>query len=236
MQNNFISVKELPVMERPYEKCEEFGVASLSDSELLAVIMRSGRPGERSTDLARRVLLSTDRDGRLSGLDRASLDELKSISGVGRVKAIQLKCAAELGRRIVSDRNRDCLNLFDAASVAAYYKPKLMHLDKENVFLLHADGKGSIFAEECLSIGTVNSSLVSPREIFISALMHKSVYVFLIHNHPSGDPTPSEVDFRITDRLYRAGKLLGIELMDHIVLGQDGYISFAELGFFESIK
>ena len=235
-ENNYLRVKELPVSERPYEKCEESGASSLSDAELLAVIIKSGRPGERSVDMARRILLSLDKKGRLSGLDSASVEDLRKIEGVGRVKAIQLVCAAELGRRIVADSKRDCLDLYDAKSVADYYSPLLSHLQKETVMLLHADGKGRIFAEERLSVGTVNSALISPREVFLSALLHKSVNIFLIHNHPSGDPTPSFEDYKVTERIAVSGKLLGIELLDHIVLGKGSYSSFSENGNLAKIK
>lgn len=229
-ENTYLSVKELPVSERPYEKCEDSGVSSLSDAELLAVIIKSGRRGERSVDLARRILVSLDKKGRLSGLSRCTLADLRKINGVGRVKAIQLVCAAELGRRIVADNKRDSLDLYNAQSVADYYSPLLNHLQKETVMLLHADGKGRIFAEETLSVGTVNSALISPREVFLSALLHKSVNIFLIHNHPSGDPTPSLEDFRVTERIAASGRLLGIELLDHIVLGNGNYTSFSEMG------
>lgn len=235
-KNTYLSVKELPLTERPYEKCEEFGVSSLSDAELLAVIIKSGTHGERSVDLARRLLVSLDKDGRLCGLNSCSLEDLRKINGVGRVKAIQLVCAAELGRRLVADNRRNSLDLFNAESVAAYYTPLLSHLQKETVMLLHADGKGRIFAEETISVGTVNSALISPREVFLSALTHKSVNIFLIHNHPSGDPSPSIQDIQVTERIAASGRLLGIDLLDHLVLGNENYYSFSEMGQLARIK
>lgn len=235
-KNTYLSVKELPLTERPYEKCEEFGVSSLSDAELLAVIIKSGTHGERSVDLARRLLVSLDKDGRLCGLNSCSLEDLRKINGVGRVKAIQLVCAAELGRRLVADNRRNSLDLFNAESVAAYYTPLLSHLQKETVMLLHADGKGRIFAEETISVGTVNSALISPREVFLSALTHKSVNIFLIHNHPSGDPSPSIQDIQVTERIAASGRLLGIDLLDHLVLGNENYYSFSEMGQLVRIK
>jgi DNA repair protein RadC len=225
-----ITVKELPVTERPYEKCELYGAEALTDTELLAVILRTGRKGERSTDLARRILMFPDDSGNITSLDHLSIDELKQINGVGRVKAIQIKCAAELGRRIAAGQRREVLNAFDPQSVAGYYRYKIGHLEKETVMLLHADSKGRIFYEERLSVGTVDCSLVSPREIFVSALAKKSVNIFLLHNHPSGDPTPSHEDCLVTERVAEAGKLIGIKLLDHIIIGDRSYVSFRELG------
>ena len=230
-ESKCITVKELPVAERPYEKCELYGAGAISDSELVAVILRTGRRGERSVDMARRILLAGDRDGDASSLDLLSLDDLKNIEGVGRVKAIQVKCAAELGRRIAAGNKRKVLDIFDTRSLAEYYCCKMGHLDKETVMVLHADSKGRIFSEEQLSVGTVDCSLVSPREIFISALAKKSVNIFLLHNHPSGDPTPSKDDHIITDRVAKAGKLIGIRLLDHVIIGGRSYVSFNEMGF-----
>ncbi|MBO7401436.1 MAG: DNA repair protein RadC [Lachnospiraceae bacterium] len=229
-ESGFLTVRELPAAERPYEKCLQYGAGALSDSELLAVIIRTGTKGERSVDLSRRILLSCDPEARVSALSRVSLEELTQLNGVGSVKAIQIKCAAELGRRIEADDRRKPLDVFNAKSIADHYGFRMKHLDKETVMLLHADAKGRIFAEECLSVGTVNCSLVSPREIFVSALSKRSVYIYLLHNHPSGDPAPSQDDVNVTERVANAGKMLGIKLLDHIIVGSDSYVSLNETG------
>ncbi len=229
-RSGFLTVRELPESDRPYEKCQKYGAEALSDSELLAVIIRSGTRGERSVDLSRRILLSCDENARVSALDKVSLEELMRLNGVGPVKAIQIKCAAELGRRIAADSNRAMIEIYNAKSIADHYRCRMKHLEKETVMLLHADSKGRIFAEECLSVGTVNCSLVSPREIFISALSKRSVYIYLLHNHPSGDPEPSREDIAVTQRVADAGKMLGIKLLDHVIVGGASYVSLNESG------
>lgn len=225
-----MTVRELPISERPYEKCELMGPEALSDSELLAVILKNGTQGESVIDLSRRIIASCDAGGSIANLDVFSLSELKEIRGVGRVKAIQIKCAAEFGRRIASAKKRSTLDLRNARSLAEYYRFRMSHLDRETVVLLHADAKGRIFYEEHLSVGTVNCSLLSPREIFVSALKRRSVNIFLLHNHPSGDPEPSKEDFLVTERVAKAGELVGIKLLDHVIIGSESYVSFNEMG------
>lgn len=228
MKQKLLTIKELPESERPYEKCIRYGVGSLSNAELLAVIIRSGTREERSVDLACRVLNECGKDGNLAELSKCDVKSLTSIHGIGVVKAVQIQCAAELGRRMAVAGSRERMSLTKPASIADYYRPRLRHLEKETVYLLHADAKCRILAEEQLSIGTVNASMVSPREVFISALQKSSVYLILIHNHPSGDPSPSKEDIMVTMRIRDCGKLMGIELMDHIIIGENSYISLKE--------
>ena len=230
IEERMLTVKELPLDERPYEKCEKYGPGALSDSELIAVIIRSGKRGERSTDLARRII-TMRQEANASVLNSVSIEELKEVPGVGRVKAVQLKCAAELGRRIAMGKGPEKIEACNSGALAEYYGIKMSHLEKENVILLCADGKGRIFDEEVISVGTVNSSLVSPREVFLTALSKKAVNIFLLHNHPSGDPTPSREDILITERVADAGRILGIKLLDHIIIGRCGaYVSLNETG------
>ncbi len=231
MNQKHLTVKELPDTERPYEKFERFGAEALSDAELIAVIIRSGTKEERSVDLAYRILHSFGKEGNLSELVRTSPESLCRIKGIGRIKAIQILCAAELGRRMSEASFKERLDTKDSSTIADYYTPRMKNLEKEIVYLLHTDGKCRITGEERISVGTVNASLISPRDIFLSALEKKSVFIFLLHNHPSGDPSPSKEDVYVTKRVYEVGKLLGIGLMDHIIIGDGRYFSFKEEGY-----
>lgn len=224
-------IKELPVSEQPYEKGEKYGVSALSDAELLAVIIRSGSKKEHSVDLATKVLLCLKSNQGLNGLHQVTKHELMKISGIGKVKALQLLCLAEISKRMVKLESEAGVRMTDPETVARYYMEEMRHLKKEQCRLLLFDTKSKMLAEQILSIGTINTSILSPREVFVTALAHEAVHIILIHNHPSGDPTPSKEDQLITRRIVEAGNLVGIKLMDHIIIGDNKYISLKELGF-----
>ena len=179
---------------RPYERCLLYGPSSLSDQELLAVIIRSGTKGASAVFLADQILHLESGNSGLLGICHLSVSELMTVPGIGQVKAIQLKCVGELAKRISTYRARQVLSF------------------------------------EILSKGTVNYAVMSTRELFIAALRCRAVSIILLHNHPSGDPTPSEEDIRLTHRVYAAGQLIGINLLDHIIIGDNCYISFNESG------
>ncbi len=220
-------MKSLPVSERPYEKCLEYGESILSDSELLAVILRSGSHGESAVELARRILSLPASTG-LSGLCHVSIAELTSIRGIGKVKAIQLKCIAELSRRMARERTREGICFHDPHSIADYYMEDYRHEEQEKVLLIMLDTKNRLIAQQVISMGTVNASLISPREIFVAALKHRAVSIILLHNHPSGNPTPSHDDILLTERIARCGEMLGISLLDHIIIGDQKALSLRE--------
>ncbi|MDO4522881.1 MAG: DNA repair protein RadC [Eubacteriales bacterium] len=224
------TIKELPDLERPYEKCLLFGAGYLSDAELLAVILRTGARGVSSVDLARKILKKTGADGSLLGLPKMGIDELCRIPGIGKVKAVQIKCIVELSRRIAKATAGEGHTFEDAQAIASYYMEDFRHCHQEQVLLLMFNTKCRLLHEEIISKGTVNRSSVSPREIFLAALEHHAVYIILLHNHPSGDPTPSREDIAFTQEVAAAGFMLGIELMDHIVLGDQRYVSLREEG------
>lgn len=161
----------------------------------------------------------------LEGIYEFSADRLRNVPGIGRVKAIQIKCIAELSKRIAESKARRKLYFRSAASVAAYYTERLQCEKREMVYCMMLDTKASLICDECISIGTVNASLLSPREIFTRALECHAVSIVLVHNHPSGDPAPSEEDLRITETVKRAGEIIGIRLLDHIIIGQKRYKS-----------
>ena len=221
-------ILSLPPEERPYEKCLEQGCQALSDAELLAVIIRTGAVGDTSVELARRVLDLGGRQGNLAGLCGLSVQELTSVKGIGRVKAIQIQCIAELSRRMAKSRARDGLCFHDPASIADFYMEDLRHEEREQCRVMMLNTRSMLLAEKQLSVGTVNASLISAREIFLEALKCQAVYISLIHNHPSGDPHPSREDILLTKRVWEAGELIGISLLDHIIIGDRSYVSLRE--------
>lgn len=221
-------ILSLPPEERPYEKCLEQGCQALSDAELLAVIIRTGAVGDTSVELARRVLDLGGRQGNLAGLCGLSVQELTSVKGIGRVKAIQIQCIAELSRRMAKSRARDGLCFHGPASIADFYMEDLRHEEREQCRVMMLNTRSMLLAEKQLSVGTVNASLISAREIFLEALKCQAVYIILIHNHPSGDPHPSREDILLTKRVWEAGELIGISLLDHIIIGDRSYVSLRE--------
>lgn len=224
------TIQELPEEQRPYEKCIRLGESALSDSELLAVILKSGTKGSNSLALANDILCKLQQSSYpgLPGLMHISLADLRGIYGIGRVKAIQLKCIGELSKRIAATAARDRLCFNEPRTIAEYYMEQLRHQEQELMICMMLDSKNHLLGEQVLSKGTVNATLVTPREVYVEALKYHAVGLILVHNHPSGDPTPSKYDCDVTDRIFEAGELLGIELLDHIVIGDHAYVSFRE--------
>lgn len=222
------TMKELPKEEQPYEKFEAYGAESLSDAELLAVILRTGTKGMTAVALARNILGESGAEWGILSIERLSLRELKKISGVGNVKAIQIKCIAELAKRIAKAEQYQKVSFRQPKSVAEYYMEEFRMKKQEHMMLIMLNTKSMLIAEKVIFKGTVNASLVSPREIFMEAVEHEAVYIILLHNHPSGDPTPSREDIALTKRMKEAGNLMDIKLLDHIIIGDHKYISFAE--------
>lgn len=214
--------------ERPYEKCIECGAVALSNAELLAVLLRTGTKGKSALDLAQYLLGNECGDEGLLNIHSLTFEQLKAIKGIGEVKAVQVLCLSELTKRLAKATAKDKLILNQPRTIAEYYMEEMRHQKQETVKLLMLNTKSKLLGETDISKGTVNASIISPREIFIKALDHHAVAIVLIHNHPSGDPTPSENDFRLTKRMQEAGRLIGIELLDHIIIGNNCYISFAE--------
>lgn len=230
MKKQHITTKELPFTERPYEKCERFGAESLSDAELLAIVIKTGTKKETSIEVAHRLLSMEENKKGLSFLHYATIQELMEIPGIGRIKAIELLAVAELGRRLsVTGKDKDAFTGPEA--LAERYIPKMRHLLQEKVVLVMLDTKCHILNEAVVFAGTVNSAPLEARDIFLLALKHRAVFIILLHNHPSGDPNPSHIDLVTTRRIKEAGDLLGIQLMDHIIIGDNEYISLKEKGF-----
>lgn len=225
MQKN-LTIKELPDTERPYEKCLLYGAGSLSDAELISVIIRTGSRGERCVDLAHRIL-NAGPDGLLN-LIRLDTEQLTGIRGIGPVKAVQLKCIGELARRIAVTQRKKQISLQSPESIASYFMEKMRHERKEQLMLAMFDSKGMLLGEQLLSVGTSNAALISAKDIYRAALQEQAVYIVILHNHPSGNPEPSREDILINRKIRECGELLDILLMDHIVIGDNEYFSFRE--------
>lgn len=220
----------LPREQRPYEKCQEKGAAALTNQELLAILLRTGSMQESALELAGRILASCPGGEGLTGLCTLSREQLMQIHGIGQVKAMQIKCICELSRRMAKETAEPALQFSSPESIAGYYMEDMRHKSQEELILLMLNGRNRRIGELVISRGTVNGAMISPREIFVEALRHHAVYIILMHNHPSGDPTPSEEDIFLTKRVQESGTLLGVELLDHIIIGDCCYISLKERG------
>lgn len=223
--------------ELPYERFLRFGPENLTEAELLAIIIRTGTREKSALELAEEVLkLARYPKEGLLGLHELSLGELESVKGIGEVKAVKLKCLAELSVRMSAAKAKNGAQFRTSGQVAAYFMEKLRHRETECVLLASLDAKGQLIREKRLSEGSVRMSLISPREIFLEALDARAVNILLVHNHPSGDPTPSASDIALTDNVREMGEKMEIPLLDHIVIGDNRYVSFREEAWFEKKK
>lgn len=225
--NRMNTMKDIPNAERPYEKCLKQGAEALSDAELLAVLLRTGTKGENVLALAKRLLYH-DGGAGLLGIHQFSFQSLMKLKGIGKVKAVQILCLSELAKRLSKASVEPRLRFSSSQSVAEYYMEDLRHRNQEVMKLLLLNSKAELIDETNISKGTVNASLVTPRELFVEALKKEAVSMILLHNHPSGDPTPSRDDILTTKRISECGLLIGIELLDHIIIGNNCYVSFQE--------
>lgn len=214
----------------PYEKFLSRGAESLSEEELLAIILRTGTKGEDAVTLACRVLEVCGGRRGISGLHHVSLSDLMQIKGIGEVKAVKLKAIAELSSRIAASKVESDVCFRHPGQVAGAYMEQLRHLEKEHCVAVYMDSKDSRIKDVQLSVGNLNSSILSAREIFRQALMCNAASVILLHNHPSGDATPSKEDVALTMRLKEASKIMEIPLLDHIIIGDNTYTSLKEKG------
>jgi DNA repair protein RadC len=216
----------------PYEKFLQLGPESLTERELLAIILRTGTREKSALELAGEVLSLAryPREGLL-GLYDVTLEELLQIKGIGMVKAVKLKCLTELSMRISRASASEGLVFNSPDLVAQYFMESLRHRNTECVILVSLDMKGRKIGEKKLSDGSVRMSLISPREIFLEALQARAVNILLVHNHPSGDPTPSKCDRELTQHVKELGIMMDILLLDHIIIGDNRYTSFRQLGY-----
>ena len=216
-------IKEIPKENRPRERLEKLGAQALSDAELLAVIMQKGTRSENAIDMSNRLISKYGID-KLSDL---SLKELQEIKGIGPAKAMQIKALFEFNRRH-SLSKREGIPVKSARDVFEYALQRLKVNDREQFMVLFLDSKNRVIKDEIISVGTLNCSLIHPREVFKSAIKESSNSIILVHNHPSGDPTPSDEDRKITRILFDAGDLLDIKVLDHVIIGDTTYFSLKE--------
>ncbi|XCP87148.1 DNA repair protein RadC [Roseburia hominis] len=233
--NQKSTMKEMLADERPYEKCERFGAGSLTNIELLAVLLRSGTRGMNSLELARKLLYPEEGRGQdgMVHLQSWTKEELLRIPGIGKVKAIQILCICELSKRLSQMAAVNGLDFGKPAAVARYYMEDMRHRRQEYMKLVMLNTRSRFLGDSEISKGTVNMSVITPRELFVEALQKNAVYIILLHNHPGGDPTPSKDDILMTRRIRDAGRLIGIELLDHIIIGDNRYISLREDGYLD---
>ncbi len=227
------SIREWPEAERPRERLLAGGPGRLGDAELLAIILRtgggpdpSGTFGGSALDLARSLL---SRFGSLRGIESAGVNDLSSVRGMGPAKVAQLKAALELGRRFFAERDEG-FAFGSSEEVAAYFSPRLQARQQEFFQVALLNTKNLLLKVETISRGSLNESVVHPREAFSPAVKESAASVIFAHNHPSGDPSPSEADRRLTRRLRETGDILGIRVLDHVIIGEKAYYSFADEG------
>ena len=220
-------MKAIAAHDRPREKLARAGVGSLGDNELVAVVLGHGRPRASALDLANALLAAV---GGTAGLARTTLDELTRIGGIGIARGAQVLAAVELGRRSVAPAARQRAQMTSPRAVAEYLMPQYGNRRVEQFGVLLLDTKHRVLRTTVLSIGTLDASIVHPREIFREAVAAGAAAIVLFHNHPSGDPAPSREDRELTERLVSAGVLMGIDVIDHVILGDATYFSFREKG------
>ncbi|WP_138752400.1 RadC family protein [Paenibacillus sinopodophylli] len=220
-------LRDVPHEERPRERMMKYGAEALSHTELLAILLRTGTQRQSAVHLAGAILKQC---GSLRNLMDMSMEEMTAIRGIGPAKAVQLRAGIELGKRISRSQMGEVIIVRKPQDAADYVMEDLRYLKKEHFVCLFLNTKNHIIARETLSVGTLNASLVHPREVFRAAISRSSAAIICIHNHPSGDPTPSPEDITLTQRLAEAGQLVGIEVLDHLVIGDGRFVSLKEQG------
>ncbi len=221
-----IKMKELPSSERPYEKLEMYGAGALSNAELLAIIIKTGTKEESSVTLAQKILtLNHNKKDNLTFLQDISIEELTKIKGIGKIKAIQIKAVSELTKRISRPIVNNKITITCPENVADLLMNELKNEKREIVKVLILNTKNIVLKILDISYGSTNLAIIEPREILVEPIKMGAPRIILVHNHPSGDPTPSKSDIIVTEKLIQASKLMGIEILDHIVIGYNKYES-----------
>ncbi len=220
-------IRTWPAGERPREQLLQNGAAALSDAQLLGIILQSGQPRQSAVALAMELLRYA---GSLQALGQITPPELRALHGIGPAKAAQVSAAMELGRRVCSSPLGAGQPITSSHAVARHYRSRLRDLKHETFRVLLLDAKRRLLREALISEGSLTASLVHPREAFLQAVRASAAAVIFVHNHPSGDPTPSPEDLELTQRLIEAGRLLGIQVLDHVIIGADRVVSLADQG------
>ncbi|MGH2330551.1 RadC family protein [Thermoanaerobacter mathranii] len=223
-------IKDLPYEERPRERLIKHGAQVLSNAELIAIIIGTGSKRESAITLAQRLIME---DRGLKFIVDSSVEKLASIKGIGIAKAVKLKAAVELGRRMMLSTGSDSFTITSPEDVISLMMDEMRYLTKEYFKVIMLNVKNKVIAIETISIGSLNTSIVHPREVFKAAIERSCSSIILVHNHPSGDPTPSREDIEVTKRLVEGGNILGIKVLDHVIIGDGRGISLKEKGYYE---
>jgi len=223
-----LTIRELPRSDRPRERLVDFGASALSSAELMAVLLGSGAAGCTALQVGQAVL--TEAGGALRWIARQPVAALTAVPGVGVAKAVAIHAALELGRRMAAEGREDGMPVRSPRDVVAYFAPRMEDLPVEEFHVAVLDSQHRLERDITVTRGILNSSLVHPREVFREAIAERAAAVILVHNHPSGDPSPSDDDRKVTEQLVAAGRLLDIPVHDHVIIGRGRYTSFAEAG------
>lgn len=228
-----MTIKDWPDGEKPRERLLRSGAGALTDAELVAIILGSGSVGETALDQAKRILAEGEREygPGLKILADSSVEELVTVRGLGPAKVARIKAAVEIGRRLGATNGSRSATVRSALDVYQLVRSDMEGLDREHFCILMLNSRNQVLRREVVSIGCLDSAIVHPREIFKSCIKTSAASVILVHNHPSGDPTPSTEDLEITRRLSEGGRLLGITVLDHVIIGKGRYASLRENGF-----
>src|SRR5690554_4382451 len=221
-------IRDVPKSERPRERMRKEGPKALSNQELIALILGSGTKSESVLQLSARVLQNFD---GLKLLKEASIKELMDIRGIGEAKAIQIMAAMELGKRIQQYSIEDRYTIRSPEDVANYMMDEMRHLNQEHFVCLYLNTKNDVLHKKTIFIGSLNASIVHPREVFKEAFRYSAASIVCLHNHPSGDASPSHEDIEVTKRLEKCGRMLGIDVLDHVIIGDNRFYSMKEKGY-----
>jgi DNA repair protein RadC len=228
MSTNSLMIRDFPQDERPRERFIQNGPASLSNHELIAILLRTGTKDESVLQLSNRLL--TNFEG-LRLLKDATLEEMTEIKGIGQAKAIQVLAAVEIGRRITNLNYPDRYVIRSPEDGANYVMNDMRFLAQEHFVCLYLNTKNQVLHKQTIFIGSLNASIVHPREVFREALKRSAASIICLHNHPSGDPAPSREDIEVTKRLVECGKMIGIDVLDHLIIGENKFVSLKEKGY-----
>lgn len=228
LRSTMIKMKDVPKEERPRERLIKYGQSHLSNQEILAILLGSGTKNESVMDLSSRVLMHFE---GLKLLSEATIEELTAIKGIGNAKGVIILAALELGKRIQQYKPNERYIIRSPEDGADYVMEEMRNLKQEHLVVLFLNTKNQIIHQQTIFVGSLNASIVHPREIYREAVKRSAASIICAHNHPSGDPTPSQEDIHVTRRLVEAGKVMGIELLDHLVIGQHSFTSLKEKGY-----
>ena len=228
-----MTIKDWPDQDKPRERLFREGPSALSDAELLAIVLGTGSSTETALEVARRVLYSSESQyGSSFGfLLESSKEEIERIQGIGPAKAARLLACAEIGKRLLNgaERSEKPFTVRRGKEVFEYLRGSALGLDREHFSILLLNSRNQVMGREVVSVGSLDASIVHPREIFKNPIKRSAASIVLVHNHPSGDPTPSDDDLEVTKRIVEAGRLLGIHVLDHVVIARSSFVSMREI-------